>query len=374
MTIDIIGGGIGGLTTAIALQQKGITTRIFEQAKTIRPVGAGITLANNAMQVYDKLGLRRDVERLGNPISCMNITDTDLKPISKICLESFEKQYGVKNMAIHRAALQQLLFNKVSEGSVFLDKELLGVTEKNGRFLLEFADGTVIESEAVIAADGIHSKVRKLLFDDHTIRRTNQTCWRGVADMELPYVYKHELNEAWGIGNRFGFVKIARGQTYWYALESGQSSKQKGPRYPSFEQYHPIVSTLIEATPIHKIHTDRIYDLRPVASWSKGKVCLLGDAAHATTPNLGQGACQAIEDAYVLAACLEKYTVKRAFEEYEALRKQKAQMVVDASWKIGQLAHVNHPWLAYLRNTLMKWTPEFINLKLSRQIFELASV
>jgi 2-polyprenyl-6-methoxyphenol hydroxylase-like FAD-dependent oxidoreductase len=114
MTIDIIGGGIGGLTTAIALEQKGFKTRVFEQAETILPVGAGIILANNAMQIFEKLGLREILEQNGNPVSSLSITKANLKPLSTVDLSHFENKFNVKNIAIHRGVLQHILMDKIS--------------------------------------------------------------------------------------------------------------------------------------------------------------------------------------------------------------------------------------------------------------------
>lgn len=374
MAIDIIGGGIGGLTTAIALMQKGIKTRVFERAKRFQPIGAGIILANNAMQVYEKLGLRREIERLGHPITSMNITDKDLNPLSKIRLKSFEKHYGVKSIAIHRGILQQLLVGTLDPKTILLDKELGQIKRENG-YKLEFLDGTAFEARALIGADGLHSMVRRILFNENKIRSTKQICWRGIANVDLPEHYKAELNEAWGVGNRFGFVQIGPGKTYWYALENWiHTNGSFQVKSPYFEEFHPLVSTLMEATPVDQIHTDFIYDLKPLKRWTKDGVCLLGDAAHATTPNLGQGACQAIEDAYVLAACLEKYRIDKAFKTYERLRVRKAHLVVNQSWKIGQFAHWENPLAVELRNLILKYTPAKLNHVLTNKIFELTEV
>jgi 2-polyprenyl-6-methoxyphenol hydroxylase-like FAD-dependent oxidoreductase len=339
MQIDIIGAGIGGLTTAIALEQKGFRTRVFEQAQVIKPVGAGIILANNAMQVFEKLGLREEIEAKGNYISSMNLTKPNLKPLSKVDLKYFEKKYGVRNIAIHRGTLQRLLLNKLQLTEIHLDHRLKTIDRNSPVYSLRFENGQSVLSTTLIAADGLNSIVRNTLFPSNDIRDAKQICWRGVTEFNLPNQYRHELNEAWGKDDRFGFVQIDKNKVYWYALKSFHNQHNEYllselPQY--FREYDRLVTEIISATPEQDINTSQISDLIPIDSWHKENLCLLGDAAHAMTPNLGQGACQAIEDAYVLSECLGKYDVNSALSKYQELRLPKAQRVVKTSWNVGK--------------------------------------
>lgn len=227
MTIDIIGAGIGGLTTAIALEQKGFNVRVFEQAEYIKPVGAGIILANNAMQIYEKLGLRNKIEANGNRISSMNITRANLTPLSKVDLSYFEEKYQVKNIAVHRGTLQQLLVGKLKTTPIKLNHRLVEVKHVDKGYELVFDNGEKVQSAVLIGADGINSNVRKHLFSTGTIRNAKQICWRGVTDFKLPAEYQNELNEAWGKTGRFGFVQIAENKVYWYALKAFKKHKEE---------------------------------------------------------------------------------------------------------------------------------------------------
>ncbi|MEN7550525.1 FAD-dependent monooxygenase [Rapidithrix thailandica] len=377
MTIDIIGAGIGGLTTAIALEQKGFKTRIFEQAESIKPVGAGIILANNAMQVYEKLGLRNVIEENGNPISSMNITNTHLKILSKVDLSYFEKKYRVKNIAIHRGALQRILLDKLKSTEITLNHKLDKVIKNAEGYALTFTNGQQVQSSVLLGADGINSMVRRELFPNTSVRNVNQICWRGVIDFNLPIEYKNELNEAWGKAERFGFVQIAENKVYWYALKSFKKNKEEFSvnnieKY--YGKYHSVIKDIISCTQKDRVNTAEISDLKPTGSWHKENVCLIGDAAHATTPNMGQGACQAIEDAYLLSECLDKYEPAQAFEEFQKLRLPKAHQVVNTSWLIGKMAHLSNPVLVRLRNQLLRLTPESVNRRQSEQIFQLAKI
>jgi 2-polyprenyl-6-methoxyphenol hydroxylase-like FAD-dependent oxidoreductase len=377
MNIDIIGAGIGGLTTAIALEKKGIKTRIFERAERIKPVGAGIILANNAMQVYEKLGLRKVIEENGNPISSMNITKSDLSPLSKIDLTYFEQKHNIKNIAIHRGTLQQILIDKLKSTEINLNHKLTSIVENTNGSFLKFENGAQIQSSTVIGADGLNSIVRQNLFPNNTIRNTNQICWRGITEYKLPTKFKNELNEAWGKSERFGFVQIAENNVYWYALKAFKKSKNEfsiNDLEQYFNDYNSVIQDIIKSTKKEQINTAEISDLKPTNIWFKENVCLIGDSAHATTPNMGQGACQAIEDAFVLSECLYKYEITKAFSEYQKLRLPKAHQVVKASWLIGKMAHLRNPILIGLRNQMLRLTPSSVNRKQNEQIFQLAEI
>ncbi|RBW57553.1 monooxygenase [Tenacibaculum sp. E3R01] len=374
-TIDIIGAGIGGLTMAIALEQKGFKTRVFEQTENIKPIGAGIILANNAMQVYKALRLHKIIEEKGNHISSLNITKPDLIPLSKVNLSAFEHKFGVKNIAIHRAVLQQILIDQLSSSSLKLNYKLEKITKNSNGHTLKFKTGQTIQSSTLIAADGLNSIVRQQLFSKTNIRNVQQFCWRGITDYSLPLKYQNELNEAWGKSNRFGFVQIAKNKVYWYALKSFKKNKEEinsNNIKNHFSLYSSIIQEIISSTNKKQIHTAEISDLKPIKRWYKENVCLIGDAAHAMTPNMGQGACQAIEDAFILSECLSKYQNNIAFKKFQKLRIKKAHQVVKKSWMIGKIAHLSNPFLISIRNQIIKLTPESINKKQFNQIFKIS--
>lgn len=371
-TVNIIGAGIGGLTTALTLKQKGLNVKIYESSAEIKPVGAGIIIANNAMQVFQKLGLQDKIEKVGNKISFMKITDTQLNDISVVDLSEYEKKYGVHNIAIHRGELQKILADEIGFENINLSKRLSKI-EKEELFKLTFEDNTTFECKLVIGADGIKSVVRNQLFEESTLRNANQKCWRGICEIDLPKNYHNELNEAWGKGKRFGFVKISDKKVYWYALTNANKfSKKTINLLEVFKEFHTDILKIISATNKEQIILNDIIDLKPIDKWQAENVCLIGDAAHATTPNLGQGACQAIEDAYVLGKLLDEgLAIENTFKQYENLRRKKAHTIVNISWTVGKMAHIENNLGIWLRNKIMRNLPKSANKKQMDMIFNL---
>ncbi len=216
--------------------------------------------------------------------------------------------------------------------------------------------------------------MRNQLFKAGTLREANQQCWRGICEIQLPSKYDHELNEAWGKGKRFGFVKISEKKFYWYALKNLKLFGSNEPDLTeTFFEFHEDIRNMIAFTPKNQIIVSPITDLLPLHQWQRENVCLIGDAAHATTPNLGQGAGQAIEDAYVLGKLLDQgMLLEDTFKKFEALRRKKAHHIVKTSWRVGKIAHLENRFGIWMRNTLMKNMPAAVNQKQMDMIFELS--
>lgn len=372
MKIAIIGGGIGGLTTALALLKNNPDVTIYESASEIKPVGAGIIMANNAMQVFDKLGIRHKIERAGHKISNIKITDPQFKTLSDVQLSTFERKYGVHNIAIHRGDLQMILAEEIGFENIKLSKRLSKIEQGNG-YQLTFEDGTFVNADVVIGADGIKSVVRHQVLNIGKLRSYKQKCWRGVSEFDWTEKYNHQAYEAWGKGQRFGFVKISNQKMYWYAVVNENLVKNPNNLTELFAEFNPDVPRMISETPKEKIFVNDIIDLEPISQWQKDRVCLIGDAAHATTPNMGQGACQAIEDAYILGKLFgDGKSVDEVFRQYEKLRMKKAHYIVNMSSTIGKVSHYENSLAVWLRNALLKATPDSINEKQMEKVFNIS--
>lgn len=373
MKITIIGAGISGLTTAIALNKKGFEVEIFENTTVFKKAGSGINLAINAMQVYKRLGVYNDILQNANYTNVINVRTKKLGFITRTNFKKFEKKYNVKTVAIHRATLHNILLNHIGNTKIHLNKKLKHLEQKNGKVILNFEDGTKHTSKIVIGADGIHSKVRQSIFNNTKLRDAKQICWRGISNAKIDVKYKEELNEIWGKGNRFGFVPIAKDKIYWFALINKKKFKSKDvDLINTFLDYPQLVKNIIVKTPKKDIICNEIWDLKPINKWYKGNVCLVGDAAHATTPNMGQGAVQAIESAMALSICLnEENNIEAAFSSYQKMRKDKTNYIVKTSWMIGKLAQSTNPIVYFLRSFIGKIIPKSMMEKQNKKMFEL---
>lgn len=365
MKYTIIGAGIGGLTTALAFEKAGIEYKIFEKAPVLNEVGAGIWLAPNALQVLESLGVLEDVIANGNFIDRITIGKQDLSPISDSCQDFIKDIFGYTTVAIHRAALQKLLFEKIPQEKIFLNKGFKSFRElESGIIEVFFDDNSKIKTDFLIAADGINSKVRKQLFPESTKRYSGQTCWRGITNMVLEDDLLHRGFELWGNKIRFGISKVTKDKTYWFAVVlskenvQGDFSLVKEKLLKTFSEFDPLITNLIAATEIHQIIKSDIHDLKPLKKWHKNNICLIGDAAHATTPNMGQGGAQAIEDAYYLSKLIATQKDENVFESFQQKRQKKVNMVVNQSWTTGKMAHWKYG--QGFRNFILKSIPKSI--------------
>ena len=342
----IIGGGIAGLTTAIALRQRGFDCQVYEAAAAIKPVGAGIMMASNAMSVFDKLNVAEKVIQVSCPIKKANITDEKLTPIQTTDFRYVEEKFGYGVYAMYRARLQQVLLEELPSDAVSTGKRFVKLNQQEDKVVAYFEDESTAEGDILIGADGLHSRVRPFVCNT-TLRYGGQTTWRGVASSKLSNQFKSAAYEAWGGKARFGFVEIAQDEVYWYAAltaAAGEKEEVVGRKQrllSSFSSFaDPIPQIIAESEENNIIRTD-IFDIKPFQKWFEKRVCLIGDAAHPTTPNMGQGGAQAVEDALSLADALANaQEVEDAFRLFCNKRIKKASIVTQNSYLFGKVAHL----------------------------------
>ncbi|MCB0569211.1 MAG: FAD-dependent monooxygenase [Phaeodactylibacter sp.] len=371
----IIGGGIAGLATAIALHQKGFQAELFEAAPEIRAVGAGISLAPNAALALRKLGLEETIAREGRLLPGMSIRQANGRVITRADGRQIAQRYGAAHYAIHRAALHQALLAKLPGTPMATGKRAIGIRRESGVAVARFEDGSEHEARALILADGIHSPTRQQLMTGSTSRYAGYTCWRAVIEYDGPLI--EEATETWGPSGRFGIVPLKGRQVYWFACITSPADNARYKRfttedlYAQFQGYHTPIPEIIRQTPDAALLWNDIIDLKPIHQFAFGNIVLTGDAAHATTPNMGQGACQALEDAVVLAdEAARCSSPEEAFRQFELRRMERAHYVVKRSWSIGRIAQAQNPLLGALRNALFRLAPSSAAEKPLKYLYE----
>ena len=368
------GGGIAGLTAAIALKKLGYEAVVFESAQEIKPVGAGLVLQSNSLKALEYLKIEDQIIEASNPINQLVIVNESGKIIKQQKASSkYRELFG--GMAIHRHTLHTILQSYLDPNIIHTNKKAVSFTEDDEKVILHFADGSFEKGDFIISADGINSAIRRQILPESTARYAGYICWRGVIDNFVPKV--KEATETWGSKGRFGIVPINENRIYWYVTISGSiddvrlKSFGKKELVEHFSSYHSDVKKVLEQTNNSEIIITPICDLKPLGRFAYNRVLLIGDAAHATTPNLGQGACQAIEDAMVLHKELASTkNVYDAFKSFEQKRIKKTKHIIDTSRKVGAMAQIENIAVGAVRNLIMKLTPEFITELQLKKLYE----
>lgn len=366
----IIGGGIGGLSAAIALRNAGLDVAVFERARELREVGAGLQIWSNATHALRKLGVADRVLAAGSRIEIFRF----LSPKGTILIDadvgSLGRELGSESVCVHRAEVQGALLAAVGEDVVRLGSKCVGFTSEETGVHARFEDGREERGDLLIGADGIHSVCRAQEFGDTDKRYAGYSAWRGVACCQPPNFPSGLWSLTWGRGLRFGMSHMGPGRVYWYALvnapEGGTDAAvgRKREILDRFQGWHQPIEAVLEATEESAILRTDLYDRAPKESWGSGPVTLLGDAAHLTTPNMGQGACQAIEDAVVLGDCLKSsQDVVASLRTYESKRMPRTARITTMSQRIGAVGQWENPLACSIRNTFLKMVPNRLMLK-----------
>ncbi len=358
-----MGGGIGGLTTAIALGRAGVEAAVFERAEELREIGAGISLWSNAVKALKKLGVYDAIREACGAELGGEIRSWRGERISEITADQLRSRFGDANLALHRADLQGALLAALPQGTVRLGAEFVGFAEDGAGVVARFTGEREERGDLLIGADGLDSSVRAQLFGRSTPRYAGYTAWRGIADVGYGLVPDELGLNLWGRGSEFGLVSIGRGRFYWFVTRNapeGEAESAAGRKREVLDLlrgwYEPA-RTAVEATEESRILRNDIYDRDPLERWGSGRVTLVGDDAHPMTPNLGQGACQAIEDAVVLARCLGSGDgVVPSLRLYEARRIPRTADVVRRSRRAGRILQLENPLLCRLRDAVARST------------------
>lgn len=377
MKLLVIGGGIGGLTTAIALQRKGLTVQVFESAPGFKPLGAGLVLAANAMKALQTIGISEAIQPAGKLLTHGTILTDRGKVLSTVDVAAIMKRFGMHNFTIHRADLHQILLSQLQPNTLAYTKKCAEVTQHSAGVTVTFTDGTTATGDCLLAADGVHSVIRQKLIPESTIRYAGYTCWRAVVEADPSQIDLTNFTESWGTKGRFGIAPLTGNRVYWYACLNApaQSMEMKQKTIDDlrecFKDYHDPIPYLLRITQNNQLIHNDIVDIKPLKQLAFGRILLMGDAGHATTPNMGQGACQAIEDAAVLMNQLgREATPELDFRAFERKRLVRTTQVNKASWQIGRLSQMDTPWLASLRNRLMRLIPKSFQQKQLEFLYE----
>lgn len=360
----VVGAGIGGVTLALALRRAGFETVVYERAPAPREVGAGIVLWGNAIAVLRSLGVAEAVLAAAGPMGEGELRAADGRVLSRQRVALWDRALGETSATLHRAELLEILLAALPGAPVRFGHECVEVVPGPERVALRFANGVRDEGDVVIGADGIHSAVRRALVDEPPPRYAGYTCWRAVVSVPETLVPEGYVCETWGRGRRFGWLRLARGRVYWFATVDAPAGGHDASPGAALEElargfagwWGPIPA-LIAATEPERLLRNDILDRPPRQGLGRGRVTLLGDAAHPTTPNIGQGACLAIEDAAVLARELGRGAAEAALRRYEELRRARTAEIVRFSWRLGRVGQWSNPLLCTLRDRVLELTP-----------------
>ncbi|MFJ8064985.1 FAD-dependent monooxygenase [Psychrobacillus sp. NPDC096426] len=363
MDVIIIGGGIGGLCAAVTLQKQGFSVKVYETSPTFQPVGAGIGIGSNAMQALMNIGVGEKVFANGNVLHTQVFLNAKGRKLNSIDFSVLKEKFGQENITIHRADLHRTFLEALEPNTVYYNKKCVNVDQSGDKVIAYFEDKTEVTADLLIAADGIHSSIRKKLVPNSAPRYSGYTCWRGITENK-GNVDEFTSTEIWSSTGRFGIAPMKNGQVYWFACIN---AREKDPFYQHierneianlFENFPVEVSELIRKTPTDLILHHDIMDIKPLRKFAFGRIVLLGDAAHATTPNMGQGAGQAIEDAIVLGNAFQQLDdVEKALAYYEEKRIARTTKVINLSRQIGAAAQLRSRSLASTRDFLFPLIP-----------------
>ncbi|MFE2409501.1 FAD-dependent monooxygenase [Kitasatospora sp. NPDC059408] len=372
-TAVVVGGGIGGLSAAIGLRLVGWDVTVVERAATLDDAGAGISLHANGMRALATLGVADAVEAASRRQYTGGTRTPDGRRLALMDGAALERELGTPIVGIPRADLHRILRAAIPPNDLVIGSEVTDVATAPGSRVRVTYGETTLEADLVVAADGINSKLRRRLFPSHPGPvYAGSTVLRAITDRPVEGL-ADDFALTWGHGAEFGHIGFPDGRAEWHAtLNAPAGLRYRDPldeMRRRFARWHDPIPALLAATrPEDVLHHDVNELVTPVPSFAVGRIALLGDAAHAMTPHLGQGACQALEDAVTLAASLGTATaldtataeaaITTALTRYDAARRPRTLTVARDARRAGRMGQqLTNPVAVGLRNAAIRLTP-----------------
>jgi FAD-dependent urate hydroxylase len=350
MKIAIVGAGMGGLTAGIALKKFGHQVTIYEQATEILPVGAAISLWSNGVKCLNYLGLTNEIQALGGEMESLAYVDgLNQQTMTQFSLTPLYKEVGQKAYPVSRADLQNLLMQHFGMQDIQLGKKMIRIEDQAEQVCIYFQDGSSVEADLLIGADGTHSLTRQHVLG-HTVERryAGYVNWNGLVEINEELAPAQQWTTYIGEGKRVSLMPVADNRFYFFfdvPLDAGlpnQREQYKAALKQYFAGWCAPVQLLIDSIDEQKTNRVEIHDIEPFMTFYKGRVVLLGDAAHSTTPDIGQGGCQAMEDAIYLARALQINTfgLDDALTRYQNKRNERTREMVLRARKRCDVTHM----------------------------------
>ncbi|MCH9298458.1 FAD-dependent urate hydroxylase HpxO [Pantoea allii] len=353
MKAIVIGGGMGGMTAALALEQAGFETEVYEAVKTIRPVGAAISVWPNGVKCLNALGLKEKVRALGGNMAFMAYQDAfSGDTLTRFSLSPLVQQVGEFPYPIARAELQAMLLDAYGRSRVNFGKRIVQVEQYASGVIATFDDNSQAQGDFLVAADGTHSVIRDYVLDEKLPRRyAGYVNWNGLVRIDESIAPADQWTTFVGDGKRVSLMPVSGNRFYFFfdvplpaGLEQDRSTMRDDLRH-YFSDWSEPVQKLISAIDVDTTNRVEIHDIEPFQRFVKGRVVLLGDAAHSTTPDIGQGGCAAMEDAIVLASALSAHSlgIEDALLRYQMRRVERVKDLVLKARKRCDITHAKDP-------------------------------
>jgi 2-polyprenyl-6-methoxyphenol hydroxylase-like FAD-dependent oxidoreductase len=364
--ILIVGGGVAALSTALACRARGISVRVFERGSEVRAGGGALVMWSNAMSVLRALGLAEQVLAEGTPIEECVFHTIDGKPLMEIPVGHLSREAGAPTVVLPRRALLGILARSLGPDAIAFGRCCERFEAGGGGVVVHFSDGSTAMGAGLVGADGLHSVVRQQLLGLSPPRSVHQTAWVGIVPRVHPGFPSGVMVGFVGDDLRFWATRIGSGSTYWYAIVKETAS----PRIDTQLRLVEALSTwrvpaadLVRYTPEADTVRTEIVDRPPSDVWGQGPTTLIGDAAHPMTPDLGQGACQAIEGSAVLAERLASAgDASAAFRGYERARMPRTRQISLVSRTIAEWSMPSFDVPDFLRHGILRLSGELNKL------------